>query len=118
MHPATLLRELLSAGDTLVMPDAYDPLSARIIERMGFRAVQCSGFSMAASFVSHEPAFGFERNLATTAAITQAVEVPVMADGEDGFGDASVVPATVRAYIEAGVAGINIEDQVGVPGRR
>lgn len=41
------LRELIQAKDTLVMPDAFDPVSARIIERLGFQAVQCSGFSMA-----------------------------------------------------------------------
>ncbi len=40
------LRELIQAKDTLVMPDAFDPVSARIIERLGFKAVQCSGFSM------------------------------------------------------------------------
>ncbi len=100
------------------MPDAYDALSARIIEKLGFKAVQCSGFSMAlAAAVAPEPAFGLERNLAATAAIVQAVQVPVMADGEDGFGDASVIPDTVRAYVGIGVAGINIEDQVlGQPG--
>ena len=41
------LRQLLTSGRTLVMPDAYDPISARIIERLGFKAVQCSGYSFA-----------------------------------------------------------------------
>jgi 2-methylisocitrate lyase-like PEP mutase family enzyme len=119
MSAATTLRGLLATGATLVMPDAYDPLSARIIAQLGFAAVQCSGFSMAASRLCAEAAFGFERNLATTAAIVQAVAIPVMADGEDGFGGVSVIGETVRAYAEAGVAGINLEDQVlGVPGRR
>lgn len=119
MHPSTVLRELLSSGETLVMPDAYDALSARIIARMGFKAVQCSGFSIALTECVLEPLFGFERNVAATAKIAGAVDIPVMADGEDGFGDASVIPATIRAFIEAGVAGINLEDQVlGVPGRK
>lgn len=117
MHPSTVLRQLLGNAETLVMPDAYDPLSARIIEKMGFPAVQCSGFSMALSACSSEPGFGLERNLAATRAICEAVRVPVMADGEDGFGDALAIPATIAAYVEAGVAGINIEDQVlGQPG--
>jgi 2-methylisocitrate lyase-like PEP mutase family enzyme len=117
MHPASVLRELLSSGETLVMPDAYDPLSARIIEKLGFQAVQCSGFSIALSNCQPEPTFGFEGNLAGTREIARAVKLPVMADGEDGFGDVSVIPNTIRAYLEAGVAGINIEDQVlGVPG--
>ena len=41
------LRALIRAEETLVMPDAFDPMSARIVERLGFQAVQCSGFSMA-----------------------------------------------------------------------
>lgn len=110
---STVLRGLLSSPDTLVMPDAYDPLSARIIESLGFKAVQCSGYSFAlAACCSSEAAFGFERNLTLTRNIVEAVRVPVMADGEDGFGDPPVVAETVRAFVRAGVAGINIEDQV------
>ena len=108
-----LLRELLASPDTLVMPDAYDPLSARIIESLGFKAVQCSGYSFAlAACCPSEPEFGSERNLALTKSIVETVKVPVMADGEDGFGDPPVVAETVRAFIRAGVAGINLEDQV------
>jgi len=110
---STVLRELLASPDTLVMPDAYDPLSARIIESLGFKAVQCSGYSFAlAACCPSEAAFGFERNLALTKSIVDAVQAPVMADGEDGFGDPPVVAETVRAFIRAGVAGVNIEDQV------
>jgi len=113
MSKIALLRKLLTSPDTLVMPDAYDPLSARIIESLGFKAVQCSGYSFAlAACCPSEPEFGFERNLALTKSIVEAVQVPVMADGEDGFGDPPVAAETVRAFIRAGVAGINIEDQV------
>ena len=118
MNKIALLREMLTSHDTLVMPDAYDPLSARIIESLGFKAVQCSGYSFSlAAGCRCEAEFGFERNLALTKSIVEAVHVPVMADGEDGFGDPPVVAETVRAFVRAGVAGINIEDQVlGQPG--
>jgi 2-methylisocitrate lyase-like PEP mutase family enzyme len=118
MNKITVLRELLASPETLVMPDAYDPLSARIIESLGFKAVQCSGYSFSlAACCPSEAAFGFERNLALTKSIVEAVQAPVMADGEDGFGDPPVVAETVRAFLRAGVAGINIEDQVlGQPG--
>ena len=119
MNKIALLRELLTSPDTLVMPDAYDPLAdRRIIESLGFKAVQCLGHSFAlAACCPSEAAFGFERNLALTKNIIEAVSVPVMADGEDGFGDPPVVGQTVRAFIRAGVAGINIEDQLlGQPG--
>ena len=113
MNKSTILRRLLTSPDTLVMPDAYDPLSARLIESIGFKAVQCSGYSFAlATGCPSEAALGIEKNLAITKAIVEAVDVPVMADGEDGFGDPSVVAETIRAFIRVGVAGINIEDQV------
>ena len=112
------LRELIQAEDTLVMPDAFDPVSARIIERLGFKAVQCSGFSMAvAAVLPTEADLGREANLNLSQAIVNTVGVPVMADGEDGFGGLEVIGGTIRAYLEAGLAGINLEDQVlGQPG--
>jgi 2-methylisocitrate lyase-like PEP mutase family enzyme len=113
MSKSAVLRDLLASRETLLMPDAYDPLSARLIEKTGFKAVQCSGYSFAlAACCPSEAAFGFERNLARTKDIVAAVQVPVMADGEDGFGDPAVVAETTRAFARVGVAGINIEDQV------
>lgn len=113
MHPSHQLRTLLANGTPLVMPDAYDPLSARLIVEAGYPAVQCSGYSFArAAACPSEAEFGFERNLRLTAEIVRAVSVPVMADGEDGFGDPDVVYRSVRAYIDAGAAGMNLEDQV------
>lgn len=114
------LRELIQAEDTLVMPDAFDPVSARIIERLGYKAVQCSGFSMAvAAVLPTEAELGMKANLDLSRAIVNAVKVPVMADGEDGFGGPEVIADTIRAYLEAGLAGINLEDQVlGQPGPR
>ena len=114
------LRELIQARDTLVMPDAFDPVSARIIERLGFKAVQCSGFSMAvAAVLPSEADLDMQANLSLSRAIAGAVTVPVMADGEDGFGGPEVMGDTIRAYVDAGLAGINLEDQVlGQPGPR
>jgi 2-methylisocitrate lyase-like PEP mutase family enzyme len=114
------LRELIQAKDTLVMPDAFDPVGARIIEHLGFQAVQCSGFSMAvAAVLPTEADLGMEANLDMSRAIANAVEVPVMADGEDGFGGPELIADTIRAYVEAGLAGINLEDQVlGQPGSK
>ncbi|MCX5757608.1 MAG: isocitrate lyase/PEP mutase family protein [Candidatus Hydrogenedentes bacterium] len=107
------LRGLLESERPLVMPDAYDALSARLIEMAGFRAVQCSGFSMALALRAvPEPRLGFEDNLELTRKIVEAVQVPVMADGEDGFGGPERVFDVAAAYVEAGVSGINIEDQV------
>ncbi|MHB8972726.1 MAG: isocitrate lyase/phosphoenolpyruvate mutase family protein [Pirellulaceae bacterium] len=92
---------------------SHNPLSARIIEKLGCKAVQCSGYSFAlAACWPSEVELGRERNWAVTSAIVSAVNVPVLADAEDGAGDVAVIPATIGAFVKAGIAGINIEDQV------
>lgn len=97
----------------MVMPDAFDALSAKLIEAAGFEAVQCSGFSMAcASGYPRETNLSYSENLELTRKIVNAVRVPVMADGEDGFGDKAKLRQTIREFIRIGVAGINLEDQV------
>jgi 2-methylisocitrate lyase-like PEP mutase family enzyme len=103
------------------MPDAYDPISARTIEQAGFKAVQCSGYSFSvAACRKNEIDIGLKENLAITAGIVQAVSVPVMADGEDGFGGVEQIPKTIEEYVRIGTAGVNLEDQVldGQPGAR
>ena len=45
MNHSKKLKKLLSSGETLIMPDAYDAISARLIEKSGFKAIQCSGYS-------------------------------------------------------------------------
>jgi 2-methylisocitrate lyase-like PEP mutase family enzyme len=94
------------------MPDAYDAISARIIEYAGFEAVQCSGYSFAISrCYEKETDVSFQENIEKTKRIAEAVSVPVMADGEDGFGDGEVLRSNIREYIGIGAAGVNIEDQ-------
>lgn len=113
MDKCTKLRELLTSQDPLIMPDAYDPISAKMIEYMGFNAVQCSGFSFAvADALANEIDISLEENLKKTRKIVDAVNIPVMADGEDGYGGIKSVKNTVRLFMEVGVAGINLEDQV------
>ena len=113
MNRSTQLKQLLDSKETLVMPDAYDPLSARIIEQAGFKAVQCSGYSFSlAACRKQEIDIGLAENLALTAAIVQAVSVPVMADGEDGFGGVEQISKTIEGYVKIGTAGVNLEDQV------
>ncbi|MEA4862975.1 MAG: oxaloacetate decarboxylase [Victivallaceae bacterium] len=109
MNCSQKLKSMIRSGG-LVMPDAYDPLSAMLIEQAGFSAVQCSGYSMAiAAGGLDEDDLGPDRNLSVTRAIVQSVAVPVMADGEEGFGD---IAGTVAAYVRAGAAGINLEDRI------
>jgi 2-methylisocitrate lyase-like PEP mutase family enzyme len=113
MNKSKKLKKLLNSGETLIMPDAYDPISARLIEKSGFKAVQCSGysFSIAAGY-KREIEMTLDDNIEWTRQIVNAVDVPVMADAEDGYGSPDEVIETVNRFIQAGVAGLNIEDQI------
>jgi methylisocitrate lyase len=114
MRKTTLLRKLLEAREPLVMVGAYDALSAILIERAGFKAIQCSGFGIAASLLG-KPDVGllsYGEMLDQTRKIVQAVDVPVMADGDTGFGTAVNVYRTVQEFEAISAAGVNLEDQV------
>ncbi|MHC1682969.1 MAG: isocitrate lyase/phosphoenolpyruvate mutase family protein [Clostridiaceae bacterium] len=107
-----VLKQLLNSGKTLIMPDAFDPISAKIIEYAGFSAIQCSGYSYSISkgYKSEED-IDLKTNLNITKEIVDAVNIPVMADGEDGYGEGSDLKNTIKEFINIGVSGINIEDQ-------
>jgi len=107
------LKKLLGSDEILIMPDAYDPVSAKLIEDAGFKAVQCSGysFSIAAGY-RKESDITLDENIELTRRIAESVDVPVMADAEDGYGSPEKVIDTVERFIEAGAAGLNIEDQI------
>jgi len=113
MDKSKRLKKLLNSGKTLIMPDAYDPISAKLIQKAGFKAIQCSGysFSIQAGY-KREIDLNVDENIERTQKIVQAVDIPVMADAEDGYGGPEDVLDTVDRFIQAGVAGLNIEDQV------
>ncbi|WP_048191799.1 oxaloacetate decarboxylase [Methanobacterium sp. SMA-27] len=113
MNESKELKKLLLSKETLVMPDAYDPVSAKLIERTGFKAVQCSGYSFSiAAARKKEMDISRLENIQITRSIVNAVDLPVMADAEDGYGDAAAVTETVNMFMDVGVAGLNIEDQL------
>jgi 2-methylisocitrate lyase-like PEP mutase family enzyme len=105
------LRELVRAPEILVMPGAYDVLSARLFEQMGFPAIQGTSGGIAASLGYPDgEAMSREEFLDVTGDIAAAVSLPVNADAERGYGE---VGATVRGLVARGVAGMNLEDGVG-----
>jgi len=109
----TTLKKLILSKKVLVMPGAYDALSAKIIEKANFKAIQCSGYGIAASLLG-KPDVGIlsmSEMLNQTRNICSAVDIPIMADGDTGFGNAINVYYTVQAFEAAGAAGINLEDQ-------
>lgn len=96
------------------MPGAYDCISAKLVQYAGFKAVQCTGYGFSASLLG-QPDVGllsFGEMLIHTKNIVQAVDIPVMADGDTGYGNPINVVRTVRELELAGAAGVNLEDQV------
>jgi 2,3-dimethylmalate lyase len=108
------LRELLAGGEPVLAPGAYDALSARLVEQAGFEAVYMTGFGASASLLGR-PDIGllsFGEMVHSARRLAQAVEVPVIADADDGYGNPINVIRTVKEYEAAGVSAIHIEDQV------
>src|ERR1700685_3339875 len=107
------LRELLRAPGMVIAPGAYDGLTAMLVAQAGFPAVYMTG---AGTSVSHGyPDFGLlteTEMVANAARMAHAVDVPVVAAADTGYGNELNVVRTVQDYEQAGVAGIHIEDQV------
>src|SRR5687767_5861982 len=105
------LRELVRAPEILVMPGAYDVLSALLFAQMGFKAIQgtSGGISAAVGYLDGE-AMSRDQFIELSGNFAAAVSVPFNADGERGYGDEEGVRDTVRALVARGVAGMNLED--------
>jgi carboxyvinyl-carboxyphosphonate phosphorylmutase len=113
-NSAVGLRPLISQPEPILAPGAYDALTARLVEQAGFPAVYMTGFGTAAALLGR-PDIGLvtmSQMVDNARRIAQAVDVPVIADADTGYGNAINVVQTVREYERAGVAGIHIEDQV------
>ncbi|WP_434510950.1 isocitrate lyase/PEP mutase family protein [Desulfitobacterium sp. AusDCA] len=109
-----ILRQLLASREILIAPGAHDVLTAKIIEKAGFNAVYMTGYGQAASHLGMPDVglLNMTEMLARANNFASAVEIPVIADGDTGFGNAINVIRTVRQYEMAGVAAIQLEDQV------
>ncbi len=115
MTPAAAkLQKLLQRPGLLVMPSCFDALSARLIERAGFPLAFMSGFAVAAArlglpdtgLISYGEMLDQGRN------VCGAVSIPVIGDGDTGYGNALNVKRTVEGYARTGFACVMIEDQV------
>jgi len=110
---AQRLRELLAAPGLLTMPCCFDALSARLIERAGFPLTFMSGFAVSAARLGLPDTglISYGEMVAQGRDICSAVRIPVLGDGDTGYGNALNVRRTVRGYAAAGFACIMIEDQ-------
>jgi 2-methylisocitrate lyase-like PEP mutase family enzyme len=101
-------------GDPLLLPNAWDAGSAKILAEMGFAAIATTSSGFAATLGRRDGAVTLPEALAHSAQLVSAVGVPVSADLENGYADAPAqVAATVTAAREAGLAGCSVEDHTG-----
>ncbi len=109
-----LLATALAERAPLVLPGCYDALGARLIEQADFAAVYMTGFGTTASLLGRPDVglLGMSEMVDNARRITAAVDLPVVADADTGYGNQIHVIRTVQEYEQAGVSGIHIEDQI------
>ncbi|KQV06586.1 methylisocitrate lyase [Leifsonia sp. Root112D2] len=107
------LRERLASGELLRFPGAFNPLSARLIERKGFDGVYISGAVLSADLGLPDIGLTTLTEVAgRSQQIARMTELPALVDADTGFGEPMNVARTVQTLEDAGVAGLHIEDQV------
>jgi carboxyvinyl-carboxyphosphonate phosphorylmutase len=114
MNKRTDLKVLIERAEILIAPGAYDAFSAKLIEAAGFEAVYMTGFGTAASMLGL-PDIGLltMSEMADNARrMADSVAIPVIADADTGYGNHLNVIRTINEYEKAGVAAVQLEDQV------
>ena len=114
MTTTTRIHALLEKERTLLFPGVYDALSAKLVEQAGFPLTFISGYSVAASHLGL-PDFGYLTQteiVAATRRVCASVSIPIIIDADTGYGNALNVIRTVNELIEAGAAGMFLEDQI------
>ncbi|OCG73334.1 methylisocitrate lyase [Microbacterium sediminis] len=106
-------RERIASGEILRFPGAFNPLSARLIERKGFDGVYVAGAVIAADLGLPDIGLTTLTEVATRAGqIARMTDLPVIVDADTGFGETMNVARSIQTLEDAGVAGCHIEDQV------
>lgn len=112
--PKPTWKELLAREQPLVLPGAYDALSARLIEQAGFAAFCVGGFPLVGARYGLPDIglVGLGEMAAGMRDILQATSLPALIDGDHGYGDVKNVAFTIQTYVEMGAGAVFIEDQV------
>src|SRR5690349_11692501 len=109
--PGRKLRDAWASGPVAI-PGVFNPLVAKLAERIGFRAVYLSGGALSAGNGVPDIGLLTLTEFVQAAQLTaQATSLPLLCDADTGFGEALNVERTVRMFEAAGVAGIHLEDQ-------
>ncbi len=108
------LRQLLRDARPLVSPGVFDCYSALMVEAMGFKSAATTGAGLANSVLGQPDIgiFSLRDNIDVCRHIARSISIPLMADADTGYGNAVTVYHVVQYFEEAGVSGVNIEDQL------
>lgn len=114
MNLARQLRDILAQEKTILVPGAYDAFSAKILKQAGFKIVYMSGSAVTASLTGMPDVglLNMTEMVNQARYIINAIDLPLICDADNGYGNPINVIRTVREYERVGVAGIHIEDQV------
>jgi 2-methylisocitrate lyase-like PEP mutase family enzyme len=111
---AKKFRELLARGDLIIAPGVYDGYSARLVQAAGFAMAATTGAGISNSLLGIDDigVMGLSENVNHCRMLARTLSIPLTADADTGYGNPMNVHYTVQMFEEAGIAGINIEDQV------
>ena len=110
------LRSRLTSGQSIVAPGAYDPISARLVQSLGFEHIYTGGYMSGAHLAVTEPLMTMTEQVEVAARVARSVPLPVICDADAGYGEPVHAMHCVRTFEPAGSAAIHIEDQ-GAPKR-
>ncbi|CAN6270463.1 unnamed protein product [Urochloa humidicola] len=112
--PAAALRRILAQPGAHQAPCCYDALSARLVERAGFPIGFMSGFCVSAARLGLPDVglISYGEMVDQGRLIAEAVSIPIVADGDNGYGNSMNIKRTIKGYINAGFAAIMLEDQI------
>lgn len=111
---AETFRRLLNSDEFIVSPGVYDGYSLRLVAAAGFKTACTSGAAVSNALLSVPDAgvMGLKENVDHCRMLARSVDIPLTADADTGYGNPMNVYHTIQMFEEAGVAGVNIEDQV------
>lgn len=114
MNKTNQFQDLLKKPGSLILPGAYDAMSARLIEEIGFNAIYATGAGISNAQLGWADVglTSLKEVVDIVARMTDVTTIPIVVDGDTGFGNALNVMRTVREFERAGVAAIQMEDQV------
>ncbi|KRC83345.1 Carboxyvinyl-carboxyphosphonate phosphorylmutase [compost metagenome] len=113
-NPRNQFRQLLKNEPFIVSPGVYDGYSIRLVEAAGFKTACTSGAAVSNALlgIADIGVMGLSENVTHCRHLARSVSIPLTADADTGYGNPVNVYHTVQMFEEAGVAGINLEDQV------